>query len=363
MILCWQCQKKIIAEFVPPGFTFIKSLQNGFLGHSYLLKKDDNNQQYLCKSFAKSSIGDENDVENFVNIIRFARAIKESCFLPYHYYYVQETHIYGIRPFFEGLNLTSYITSCSVDLNTAYAQWKVLVRLYRHLHKHKISPNFIKPSNIFLENGKIAFITDIYPPPRSFNPTIHKSNPFDVGFLSPEYLTLGCAPSLKSDLWSLGVLLYFMTTKKLPWNVNNVVVMLKQIQRGAPENLELAPPDIKDIVVKLLQFNPDNRPETHLLIHTKPGCPLPAPPTRGTSSSLKTAADIVVKPLRASPSSPITLATLLPIRRNPAEETSDEESSNGTNRGQINIPQKFTRRLGVISKQSSLSKNILLTKK
>ena len=267
-------------QFIPEGYSFLKNLTNGFFGPSVLLKNDKNNNQYILKCFSKSAIGDAVDVANFIRIIKTARRIKEKCFLPYYHYYDVENNIYCLRPFFEGLNLTSYISNLDLDQNLVLAQWKVIVRLYRHLHKYKIAPNFIKPNNIFLESGRIAFITDIYPPPRRFNPTIHRTNPFDVGFLAPEFLSdtlclfgsddMPLPPESESDVWSLGVLLWFMLMKTLPWNLNNVVVMLKQIQQGTPDSTKEFPFEINEYISSTMQVDPSLRPTTEILIHRKP---------------------------------------------------------------------------------------------
>lgn len=275
-------------SFIPDGYTFLKSLTAGFYGPTTLIKKVGSDNQYILKCFVKSAIGNEEDVSNFIRIIKTTRRIKEKCFLPYHHIFEQETKIYCVRPFYEGLNLTSYVANLDINDNLIVAQWKVLVRLYRHLHKCKIYPVFIKPNNIFLDNSKIAFITDIYPPPRHFNPTIHRPTPFDVGFMAPEFLA-GCQcvplkdqapridyePSPSSDVWPLGVLLWFMSTKMLPWNINNVVVMLKEIQNGRPEGVNMLNPYLSSIILSAMQLDPSKRATTDDLIHATPALPEP----------------------------------------------------------------------------------------
>ncbi|EAY05988.1 AGC family protein kinase [Trichomonas vaginalis G3] len=342
----------MMSQFIPTGFSFLKSLNSGFLGPSYLLKKNDNNKQYICKGFIKSAIGDDADVDNFIQIIKISRKLKEACFLPYHYFYIMDQYIYAVRPFFEGLDLSAYIANCATDINIVYAQWKVLCRLYRHLHKRKISPNFIKPSNIFMENGSIAFITDIYPPPRTFNPTIHRSNPFDVGFLSPEYLIPGSFPTYKADIWSLGILLWFMTVKKLPWNINNVVVMLKQIQKGSPENFAVLPVEIRDIVASMLVFNPEKRVDSEVLVHSRPGASMNSHDDR--HSTLKGAADNVLKSVKIS-ASPSAIGGILPVRRrNPNEDGAHDDQHYGDDISP-HVPQRFTRMVNLSSqRQNSL---------
>ena len=258
--------------FVPDGFTFIRELQSGFYGPSYLVSRENApSEHYICKMFNKKLIGSDADVNQFLTIIKLSRRIKEKFFLPYCQFYDQGINIITIRPFIEGLTLQSYITNVKVSDNLIFAIWKVLTRLYRHLAKNRITPLFIKPSNIFIDNGVISAITDIYPPPHFFNPTLHRSTPLDIGFLAPEILTNKYEPSAKSDIWTLGVLLYYMIVGKLPWNTSNVVIMMKQIVNCQIEKLDELPDNIKDVIASTLVIEPDKRITSELLVHCKPG--------------------------------------------------------------------------------------------
>ena len=257
-----------MALFVPDGFTFLRNLNSGFYGPSYLIKNETTSDQYICKCFLKSSIGNSDDIDEFLRIIKQSKKIRERCFQPFRKYYENEQYIIGIRPFFEGLNLMSYISSVNVPINLTFALWKVLVRLYRHLGKHQITPIFIKPSNIFVENGMIKFVTDIYPPPRQFNPTIHRPNPFDVGFLAPEFFFADKIPDVAADIWALGVMLWFMTMKKLPWNTNNAIVMLKQIQKCQLEGFSELPDYVREAIGKMLVLDPKERIPLEVITHS-----------------------------------------------------------------------------------------------
>jgi serine/threonine protein kinase len=79
-------------------------------------------------------------------------------------------------------------------------------------------------------------------------------------YLSPEILE-NKPYDAKSDIWSLGVLLYEMMTFKMPFNANSLPMLSVKIMRG-----NYTPPpsvytkDLREIVSKCLNVNPSRRP-------------------------------------------------------------------------------------------------------
>jgi serine/threonine protein kinase len=86
---------------------------------------------------------------------------------------------------------------------------------------------------------------------------------------TPEYMApeqaLGQSVDARSDLYSLGVMLYEMLTGKPPFHGPAIVVMRKQVLEAAPplpEELTSAMPGIAPVLEKLLQKEPQNRYQT-----------------------------------------------------------------------------------------------------
>ena len=62
----------------------------------------------------------------------------------------------------------------------------------------------------------------------------------------------------KSDLWSIGILIYYMFFKDYPYNGTNEVTLLKDIKSG--KKIKTIPnEDLNDLMNKLLKINPNQR--------------------------------------------------------------------------------------------------------
>lgn len=134
-------------------------------------------------------------------------------------------------------------------------------------HNAKIVHRDIKPQNIVLTANNIAKVTDFGIAKMSSKETITSSTSTmgSVHYFSPEHAK-GCYTDEKSDIYSLGVVMYEMATGKLPFNADTpVTVALKQIQEEpvAPKDLEpsvsLA---LNDIILKAMSKKPLDRYQT-----------------------------------------------------------------------------------------------------
>ena len=87
----------------------------------------------------------------------------------------------------------------------------------------------LKPANILLKNGKIK-IADF-----GFSKLIKNYNEVLVSCLgTPAYTAPQVLKSenysSKCDIWSLGVMLYFMVCGKLPWKADSQYELIKMIE-------------------------------------------------------------------------------------------------------------------------------------
>lgn len=135
-------------------------------------------------------------------------------------------------------------------------------------HKAKIIHRDIKPQNIVLvNNNTIAKVTDFGIAKMSSKDTITSSASTigSVHYFSPEHAK-GCYTDEKSDIYSLGVVMYEMATGVLPFNADSpVTVALKQIQE-----VPVAPKDVvptisnmlNNIIMKAIEKNTCDRYQT-----------------------------------------------------------------------------------------------------
>ena len=134
-------------------------------------------------------------------------------------------------------------------------------------HKNNIIHRDIKPHNIIITEDGIAKVTDFGIAKAASNSTITAfgTTMGSVHYFSPEHARGGYTDA-KSDLYSLGVVLYEMVTGRVPFDADTPVsVALKHMQEKPKEPIEVnpnVPIAVNKIIMKALQKDTTLRYQT-----------------------------------------------------------------------------------------------------
>ena len=135
-----------------------------------------------------------------------------------------------------------------------------LVRAIAYLHSKGYGHRDLKPENIFITQdlhikvGDLGMVKEATAPDDLTN-TICGT----LYYTAPEILAGESYDPMKADIWSLGVILYALTTKQLPWSATDTYGIQEEIKRGEvmiPDSLALP---VADVLHACLIREPEKR--------------------------------------------------------------------------------------------------------
>jgi NIMA (never in mitosis gene a)-related kinase len=138
----------------------------------------------------------------------------------------------------------------------------------KHCHDRKIMHRDLKAQNVFLMKNGIVKLGD-FGIAKVLNTTVEKAVTI-VGtpyYLSPEIIQ-NHPYNFKSDMWSLGVLLYEMCALKPPFNGSNIHMLAMQIVRGqfTPLPSGQFSKGLSTLIGKLITQDPSKRPNINQVL-------------------------------------------------------------------------------------------------
>ncbi len=181
----------------------------------------------------------------------------------------QEGNIhYIVMELVEGETLSEIIKrEGKLDSHTVVSYGRQIASALKTAHENHLIHRDIKPHNIMVTNDGVAKLTD-FGIAKRVNPDLN--NPEDeqeavmgsIHYFSPEQAR-GIAVDERTDIYSLGIVMYEMVTGRVPFDGENAVeVAVKHMNEPIIPPSQFAydmPQDLEDIILKATAKNADNR--------------------------------------------------------------------------------------------------------
>ena len=168
-----------------------------------------------------------------------------------------------IMEYVEGLTLSEHVQQQGgLKVQEAVEVQKILLRTFAYAHHRGIIHRDVKPSNIIIEpdKGNLLKVLDfgiakfIHGDANLTGTGMQMGTPM---YMSPEQVRDSKHIDHRSDIYSLGVLFYFLLTGKSPYNVNTLEIYSKILNEKLPQIINY--PKLNAIVKKATGKNADER--------------------------------------------------------------------------------------------------------
>ncbi|MGI5958859.1 MAG: Stk1 family PASTA domain-containing Ser/Thr kinase [Massiliimalia sp.] len=175
---------------------------------------------------------------------------------------------YIVMEYINGITLKEYIEQQGmVSWKEAVHFTVQILRALQHAHDNGIVHRDVKPQNVMLLQDGTVKVMDfgIARFARDNGRTISEKAIGSVHYISPEQAR-GDVTDEKTDIYSVGVLMFEMLTGKLPFDGDSpVAVAIKQMQAEAEKPRDLNPQipvGLEEIIIRAMKKDPDLRYQT-----------------------------------------------------------------------------------------------------
>ncbi len=208
---------------------------------------------------------DEPFVRRFEREALAVGALSHNHILPLYDFGEQSPWYYLVMPYVDGCTLRDYLFRHKhLTLEEAASFLSQIASALQYAHDHGVVHRDVKPSNILLRQDGYAYLVDFGLAKAMQGAEALTSAGAMVG--TPEYMAPEQSNGLsdyRSDIYSLGIILYQMLTGQLPFLAESpVAVSLKHIQSlpTPPRALNSAiPQNIEDVILKAMAKDPADR--------------------------------------------------------------------------------------------------------
>ena len=243
-------------------FNFIRLIGIGSYGKVYVASRNSNNKLYAIKILNKDRINNKIQIKS-INTERFILGkLNHPFIMRLNYAFQTKKSLYFITQFMHGGELNYHIYK---EKNNYFSEGKTkfyaaeIILGLNYLHNNNCIYRDLKPENVLIDKNGHIKLTDFGLSKLCEDfPCKTKSMCGTPEYLAPEIL-FEKDYGIEVDWWSLGVIIYEMLSGYLPFRIVPDEKITKSIYKTKIKIFKHFSLSAKDLVKKLLEYNPKKR--------------------------------------------------------------------------------------------------------
>ncbi|KAF6203721.1 hypothetical protein GE061_002054 [Apolygus lucorum] len=250
--------KKVEENGRKSDFFFQEIIGHGNFGNVFLAVHNREMKQYAVKVMDKEKLVNSGNVGNAYRekqaLVNMDHPFVISC----KYFFMDKSHVYLATPYVSGGDLYHYIMWSGQAPNEDVARFysAQIVLALEYLHGLQVIHRDLKPENLMIDDrGYLKLIDFGYC-------SVFKGLNFTIcgtrQYMAPEMLA-GKGYGRSVDYWSLGILMYELSSFELPFDDEDHVSLAGSIMTGKYSFKRQFSGELKDILTHLLDVNPQTR--------------------------------------------------------------------------------------------------------
>lgn len=238
---------------------------NGSYAKIRLMKNKINGIKYAVKEINISKVH-ESELVNIEREIKLHRSFNHPNIIKFYEYHKNGDFVYLILEYAERGDLFTYINKNKVGVKDISIFYKQICEGFQYIHSKNVIHRDLKPENILLDDNLNVKICDFGWSAEYYENIKRETFCGTYEYMAPEVL-LKKSQTNKTDIWSLGVLLYEMTHLKAPFPGRSLNEVIDSINKNIIKFKKTVDINAKKLIISILKLNPKDRPSIDTILN------------------------------------------------------------------------------------------------
>ena len=246
-------------------FELVSRLGIGGFGTVWKARDTELDRTVAVKIPRKGQLAQE-EIEQFFREARSAAQLRHPNIVPVHEVGRDDDTIFIVSDLIRGVSLSDWLSGATPNSHETAQLMAIVAEALHHAHQKGVIHRDLKPSNILLDDAGQPHVMDFGLAKREVGEITMTVDGHVLGtpaYMSPEQAAgEGHWTDRRTDIYSLGVILFRMLTGELPFRGNAQMQIHQRLTEDPPDPRQLnrhLPRDLCTICLKCLERDPNRR--------------------------------------------------------------------------------------------------------